>query len=214
MRLPEPAIRATSLAYRPLQWQVERREPLPSPSELGSGAERRSVREFTRPALSAISTLLWHSARRQESLASPAGFDLHLRPVPSAGAIHPVHILVEHPSEGTWTRYDPTTHALDHLAEQRGLLELRESSRAYIDPGPGTLVLFAAEPGLTEAKYGDAASLIWRDAGVLQGAIALLAPQAGMATCFLGLTGDRFLSGLGEQGQLIGVGTAILGGAA
>lgn len=213
MRLPEPTIRTSPQLYAPLRWPTERSEPLPPAPPLSECGERRSIRKFSRPSIAAISALLWHTARRQESLASPPGFDLQLRPIPSAGAIHPIHLLLEHPESGNWTRYDPRMHALDHLPELGALRTLRDAAGDYVNPGPGVLVLFAAEPGLTTAKYGDAASLVWRDAGVLQGAIALLAPSTGLGACLLGLTGHNCLNGLGEEGQLVGVGTAILGAA-
>ena len=211
MRLPEPKVRSTPKPYHPFHWHIDRCEQLPLPRSLEFAAERRSHREFSCPSLHSLSTLLWHVARRQESLLSPEGFDLHLRPVPSAGAIHPVHVLIEHPIDRTWTRYNPLSHTLDHLTASSAFPSIRDVAKIYVDPGAGALIAFVAEPGLTDAKYEDSASLVWRDAGVLQGAFALLAPQANLVSCLLGLSGNCFASDLGKQGQLIGTGMAILG---
>jgi len=211
MRFLEPRIRTALAPYTRFQWQVERAELLPPAQRLDDEQERRSRREFNAPLMTNLSTLLWHSARCQEVLPAPAGLDLQLRPLPSAGAIHPIHLLIEHPEARTWARYDPRAHSLEHLSDVDSLAMVRATAAEYVDPGDGITLVFVAEPGLTEAKYEDAASLVWRDAGVLQGAIALLAPQAGLACCLLGLTADRFVAPLSKQHELVGVGTAILG---
>lgn len=211
MRFPEPRVRSYLAPYSRFQWPVARSELLPAAGQLDSKKERRSCRDFAAPTIADLSTLLWHVGRCQEALPVPAGMDLQLRPLPSAGAIHPIHILIERPETGAWTLYDPLAHSLQHLNDVESLATLRATAAEYVDPGSGITLVFVAEPGLTEAKYDDAASLVWRDAGVLQGAIAFLAPKAGLACCLLGLTADRFVAPLGKQHELVGVGTAILG---
>lgn len=211
MRFPEPSIREARKAYVRFDWRIAKAEALPMPRDLVGSEIRRSCRKLSAPTLFDLSTLLWHSARCQEALPSPPDFDLQLRPAPSAGAIHPIHILIEHPQNRCWTRYNPVRHQLEYLSDGDALAGVRVTAMNYVDPGEGVLLLFTAEPGLTEAKYENHASLVWRDAGVLQGTIALVAPQAGLATCLLGLTADRFVASLGKQSQLIGVGAAILG---
>ncbi len=211
MRLPEPRVRATALPYNRLSWQVVSYEPLFAPGTLDITQERRTMRQFRAPTLPNLSTLLWHTARCQETLPSPPGFDLQRRPAPSGGAIHPIHLLIERPEFETWARYDPRAHRLEHLHDATALCGAREGAAEYVDPSEGILVLFAAEPGMTSAKYEDAASIVWRDAGVLQGLMTHLAPQAGLGCCLLGMTADRYVEPLGQKGQLIGVGVAILG---
>lgn len=211
MRLPEPKVRAAPLPYNRLSWKEVSCEPLLAPANLDKTKERRTVREFRAPSPLSLSTLLWHTARCQETLPSPPGFDLQRRPAPSGGAIHPIHLLIERPELGTWAHYDPRVHRLAHLDDATALRGAREGAAGYVDPSEGLLVLFAAEPGLTSAKYEDAASIVWRDAGVLQGLMTYLAPQAGLGCCLLGMTADRYVAPLGQEGQLIGVGAAILG---
>ena len=74
-----------------------------------------------------------------------------------------------------------------------------------------TLFLFAAEPGMTAAKYGDPLSLVWRDAGVLLGYLAAAAESIDLRLCPLGVTGDPWVRRLVDQAGLAGVGTALVG---
>lgn len=211
MRFPEPIVRPTPAPYAPIAWSFQRLEQLSIPGPLHTGLARRSLRTFAAPSLSALSALLWHAARCQETFPCPLGFDLQLRPAPSAGAIHPIHILLELPADKAWARYDPIIHQLQVLSEQRALATLRRMAEDYVRTDNGCLLAFVAEPGMTGAKYDHPESLIWRDAGVLQGVMAMTAPQTGLGLCLLGLTGDEAIASLSNQGQLRGVGVAIVG---
>jgi len=161
--------------------------------------------------MAGVGTLLWHTARCQESIPGPKGLRLEHRPVPSAGALHPIHVLLEVPGRPCWARYDPHAHALSVLPDDWPLSQLRTSATRLLDQPASTLLAFVAEPGLTSAKYFCPESLIWRDAGVLQGAICMIAPQAGLGACLLGFNGNGAFESLGQQGQLVGVGTAMVG---
>jgi hypothetical protein len=211
MDFREPRVRGTPNPHASCLWPSRHGEQLPFPSPLADVLERRSQRTFAVPSLGALSTLLWHTARCEETSSSPLGFDLQLRPTPSAGAIHPIHILLEHPRDRAWARYDPKTHRLEFLAEPGALPGLRAIAAEYVAPGDGCLLFFVAELGMTAAKYENPESLVWRDAGVLQGSLALVAPRAGLSLCFLGLTGSAAAASLNEQGELHGVGVAIVG---
>jgi len=79
--------------------------------------------------------------------------------------------------------------------------------------GSATLLLFVAEPGMTIAKYSNASSLIWRDAGILQGYFAAAAESLDLNFCFLGVTGEPWASQLVDQPGLCGVGAAYVGAA-
>jgi hypothetical protein len=73
------------------------------------------------------------------------------------------------------------------------------------------MLLFVGEPGKTFSKYNHATSLVWRDAGVLIGHMALVAESLGLNFCPLGITGEPWVSELDKQGKLVGVGVALLG---
>lgn len=211
MRFLEPVVRESPSTYQPYSWSFEQTIGLPIPGPLENDRKRRSTRAFAPVSLLSLSKLLWYAARCEETISSQLGFELQLRPAPSAGAIHPIHILVELSPAHPWSRYDPVLHQLQVLSEPRALKELRSNAERYVDPGDGCLMAFVAEPGMTEAKYANCESLIWRDAGVLQGVVALTAARADLALCLLGLTGDHAIVSLSGGCQLQGVGVAILG---
>lgn len=218
VRLPDPSPRATAAPYVPLQWPVLRSITLANPSIVHSDlfqalARRRSGAEFQPLARDALGELLWHVMRVDALSPSTLGFELEHRPTPSAGAIHPVHVLISAPGLDAAVLYRPRLHRLDVLAGSESVCrELRLLAQQLYQRADGATVLaFVAEPGLTAAKYEDASSLVWRDAGILQGTMALAAEGLGLAFRLLGATGDAQVSPLAEQGVLVGMGLALIG---
>lgn len=214
MNFLEPVPRVAPIKYSKVSWPVSGMVELPIPSIKESIwpplTPRRTTREFGPISLEEVGGLLWHTARCQETEPSDLGFDLQFRPVPSGGAIHPIHVLVEH-SGSQWARYEPLTHQLQLLDPQIDLQGLHTAAEAVLEPGQGRLLAFVAEPGMTQAKYDHWESVVWRDAGVLQGAMVLVASQLKLNMCLLGLTGHQYVAKLGGEGQLGGVGMAIVG---
>lgn len=111
------------------------------------------------------------------SLAAPAGTPGRLRPVPSAGALHPVraHLLV-----GPGCSLPPGRYAYDpraHRAHRRG--------PAPDDPPPGVLVVLTVAASRTVAHYGHRAwPLLLLDAGHAAAALALAgSPAADVLVC-------------------------------
>jgi hypothetical protein len=137
-------------------------------------------------------------------------FPIEQRGVPSAGAIHPIHILVCDLETRQLRRYDGQAHAFQVLHDLLPEELARECSKV-LPPNKGTLLLFVAEPGKTAAKYVDPLSLVWRDAGVLQGGMALAAEALRLNFCLLGITGDPWAASLSKEGKLRGVGAAFVG---
>lgn len=216
--LGNPAPRQEPGTYKPWQWPVVRSVALPAASDAlhacaGSLLERRSRRTFAPIALGELSTLLWHTLHCQRTAESPMGFAIQQRPTPSAGAIHPVHLLIQVPGEdGVWARYNSLTHALDVIGPPADVLRgLCIEADQVVSAQSGSLLLFVAEPAMTAAKYENADSLVWRDAGVMQGALAIAAEALALNYCLLGITGDPWVGQLSEQCQLVGVGLAALG---
>lgn len=214
----DPAPRSTPKLYKPIQWEITERRPLPvSGNEvltpMAAALEaRHSERTFASVPEALIGALLWHAARTKESVPSSLGFHIEHRPTPSAGAIHPVHLFIQLADEGSWARYNPQVHSLDLVVKSGKLLRpLVDHSEQVVPRGGGHLILFVAETGKTAAKYENAESLIWRDAGILQGSLALVAAALGLNYCLLGITGNPWVAKLSGQGRLQGVGVAILG---
>ena len=216
--LGSPIPRQEPLTYSPRVWPITESVRLPPgasdiPDLLVSRSSRRSRRAFAPVSLEQIGQLFWRTARCQRTTDSPFGFQLQQRAVPSAGAIHPIHLLAQMPGDtSAWARYNPLTHALDLIGSSAGVLDpLRKHADEVVLAEPGILLVFVAEPQMSSAKYENPESLVWRDAGVLQGALAIASEDLGLNFCLLGITGDPWVGLLSEQCQLIGVGLAALG---
>lgn len=211
----DPRPRATPSPYVPFRWPVTHRIAL----EPGSAthlvdladilANRRSHRPGVTPTIESIGVLLWQVSRTLSVAPSPYGFELERRPIPSAGALHPIHMLVRWPAETAWTRYDSRAHQLECLADEKGHLSgLAQHTLHVAGATDGVVMAFVAEPGRTASKYENSDSLVWRDAGVLQGTLCAVAPAVGLQVCLLGPTGDAWISRLANESQLRGAGLA------
>lgn len=214
-----PRPRATPSPYTPWGWPslgqraLSRVDSLPAMDTAQLLMGRRSCRKFgAAPAETALGHLLYLSAFALFRQPSPYGFHLQQSCVPSAGAIHGVHILVLPALAASTHLYDPVAHSLVELqnGEECAALARAEASK-LIELGKATLFLFAAEPGMYSAKYEACESLVWRDAGVLQGHLSVVAQSLDLGLCILGLTGDEALCHLGNQSKLLGVGMAAVG---
>lgn len=216
--LGNPIPRQEPVAYTPWVWPIERSISLPMLSaRVGAWPEvsstRRSRRTFAPIEWEQLGMLLWHTLYCHRTAESPLGFALQQRAVPSAGGIHPVHLVMQVPKDpALWARYNPLTHSLDVMGTSTDVLDaLRIEAERVVIAQPGSLLLFIAEPAMTAAKYENAESLVWRDAGVIQGALAMTAEALGLNFCLLGITGDPWAGKLTEQRQLVGVSIAALG---
>ncbi|RYG98596.1 MAG: SagB/ThcOx family dehydrogenase [Alphaproteobacteria bacterium] len=214
----DPIPRTAIHPYAPVVWNIKERLSLgvSAGEELAPMSttldDRRSERTFAPIPEALLSALLWHTARTKESAPSPLGFEIEHRLTPSAGAIHPVHLVLQLANEGGWARYNPQQHSLDVLVNGDRLLQpLVGHSEKVMPRGNGRLILFVAEPGKTAAKYENSDSLIWRDAGILQGCLGLVAASLRLNYCLLGITGNPWVADLSNEGKLEGVGVAILG---
>lgn len=181
-------------------------------SSFSSLIEKRRTRyEFNALSMRDLGILFSLTCKVRVTAISQMGFLLSRRPTPSAGAIHPIHVVVHLPGSQVLHRYDPFTHALVELACEIDTATLRRELNEIVDGGDGVLLLFVAEPGLTNAKYADAQSLVWRDAGILQGYFSMAAEALGLNFAPLGVTGEPWASRLVSQTGLAGVGVAYVG---
>ncbi len=212
-----PVPRERPQSYEPVCWSTNAATALEVPPSTGQVDlmelldGRRTWREFGKLNLTQLSTLLWMVARVQSTAPSALGFPLTFGPTPSAGAIHPIHILVGLPEASYWSRYDPIQHSLNRL--EGGEIDTVRLQVSEVVPtaGDATIILLAAEPGKTMAKYTNASSLVWRDAGVLLGLLSVACEALNQSFCALGLTGEPWVGQLDKQGRLSGVGVAVVG---
>lgn len=203
--------------YKPVAWPEGKRTVLPDQSASALkplaqiAVERRTGHEFGAMSLATFGSLLALTSRIQSCGNERFGFALSKRPAPSAGAIHPIHVIVSLPAIEGWYRYDPMEHVLVELPSPVQTGDVRRTLNEIVPGDDATLLLFAAEPGKTFAKYADACSLIWRDAGVLLGYFAVAAEALSLSFSPLGVTGEPWVSHLVGAGELVGVGAAFVG---
>jgi len=220
--LGNPVPRTAPRPYVRLQWPTgDGAVPVNAPRPVTDAqffevlARRRSCREFAPVPLESmvamIGQLLWASCRLEVSGNDSLGFPISRRPTPSAGAIHPIHIIVNIPGFEYWHRFDPDRGQVVELRTSVRVEDVRSSLEAVLCAPDAALMLFVAEPAMTAAKYEQSASLVWRDAGVLQGILTVTAEALNMGCVLLGVTGDPWSSQLLAQRGLQGVGAAFVG---
>lgn len=217
--LGNPVPRSTPRAYSPVQWQESGIAFLAAPPTdivlpaLNTILDRRKTTRHFGPLLEhELSYWLWFIGRETGRGHSEFGFPLTTRPVPSAGAIHPIHILISDLEKNCWHRYIPDQHALASLSTFGPCIsELHQRINQLVEVQNGVVIWLLAEPEKTGAKYANPCSLIWRDAGVLLGQMALVAEGLEINFCPLGITGQDHMSALDRQQRLTGVSFAILG---
>lgn len=217
--LGNPFPRLVPNCYTPITWPKGNVIQLPlaitaeeiQESVINILLRRRTRRQFSNLSMDMLGSLLWVCCHTQELGSDHLGFPLSRHPCPSGGAIHPVHLLVLLPQDNCWYRYDPTEHALHETPSKLDSTTVKSSMQALISAPSATLFLLAAEPGMTAAKYEASASLVWRDAGVMLGVLAIAAEALDLSFCPLGVTGEPWVSQLLEQPGLFGVGCAFVG---
>ena len=173
---------------------------------------RRSGNSFAEIDPNALGSLLWYSVRTQAvNNEDPAR---ELRPVPSAGALHPIHLLLS-TSPSAWQRYVAGRHSLAILpAEPTPATQIWGERRSILDPGFGTLLLLVGDLRLGSAYYDHPETLLLRDSGCLLGHLGLVAEALGLSYRILGPTGEPWASALRPDlvDSVAGVGMAIVGG--
>lgn len=215
--LGNPIPLETPSRYEPYEWPSQGIEYLAVPMRLALPSlekiisARRTRRTFGPISREQLAPFLWLSCRTLAKGNDQVGFPISQRPVPSAGAIHPIHLLLGEQSDN-WLQYAPDRHGLIPLRIAGDVLDgLWRAIAQVVEPEAGTALLFVAEPGKTYAKYEFGDSLVWRDTGVLIGHMALVAEALQLNFCPLGITGEPWISRLDGQSHLVGVGVALLG---
>lgn len=217
----DPVPRALPMRYEPYVWPAGAKAPLAprgQPLELNLAAlleERQTRRAFTECLDdAALGELLWLACRNRSSRPSAFGPDQESRVHPSAGAMHPIHVLIARET-GPWLRYDPLEHALIGLpGSGTSAATCREVASSLVQLAHGTLIGLVAEPGKTAVKYEHHESLVWRDAGVVLGYLSVVAEALGLAFCPLGISGQPHMTAhLPNASALQAVGLAVVGGA-
>ncbi|ROR00729.1 hypothetical protein EDF72_2257 [Delftia acidovorans] len=217
--LPEPKPRIPVQSYEPFNWPNGKAFPLEQNSLKETvdlqrlALARQSRRTFAPLPIEKLEVLLSMCCRAYSWSISDLGFEQQFRGVPSAGAIHPIHVLIQRSRHSGWERYDPIGHSLVNVQGTYDLaLAARAAADAIVFSEDAALIALVAEPGKTAAKYCFPETLVWRDAGVIIGALAWGAEALGLNICPLGATGTSFVSSIAPDGAIFGVGLVLIGG--
>ena len=157
---------------------------------------RQSVRELGAPSEADLLALLTHAGRSRFAWPTDDGWVASSRPYPSAGARHPIEIVVAavevHGLAPGLYWFDPVLCRLAVLPAGRD--EAQEvavgvqAALAVNDPPPAVLCL-VAELRRTLSRYVGGMSLVLRDSGALMATTCLVATALGLATCPIGTGG-------------------------
>lgn len=177
---------------------------------------RRSSRDFGSISIEILSEILFLSAHVKHGFSNSFGNSLSYRPSPSAGARHPVEILIcsipIFKNERLF-RYDPFNHRIQELAlDEEICIKLRlHISESFPQSELATIIWFLAFPDKTSAKYENAESLIWRDIGTLANTIQLCCTFLGLNSCISGTLGYPYFAQLFNEYKTLSGGAILVG---
>lgn len=174
---------------------------------------RVSSKNLTSLSLRQLSNLLWYAAKVIDTHYQENGYILSHRPSPSAGARHPIDLLLITPSKHLICQYyNPFEHSLNHLnLNKESLFELITHLNYNIQINEATAIWLIAHVDRTLAKYKNPASLIWRDAGALIQILQMTATALGIGSCPFGTLANPFIDKLFPSASLISCGGIIIG---
>jgi hypothetical protein len=136
------------------------------------------------------------------------------RPTPSAGALHPIELLILWPGKRpALFLYDATLHDLHRLAvtSHQPLHDLIRDVRDLLPEGDGGLIILVGDGAKVAAAYERSQSLLWRDAGALLQTLNLTATAYGQAFCAMGVLGEPVLQAIEPPPATSALGMAMIG---
>lgn len=159
-------------------------------------ANRRSRRHLGPIGLEAIATILWRTSRVEVLGPVVDGVQVTQRPVPSAGGRHPHELVVasasiEQLGDSAWA-FDPFTCELvrqEYLPEQVTAATSAVMEAGQLASTPGAVLFLRTDFSRTLSRYPAGAALVWRDSGVLLGALHLCAEDLGLSSCLVATSG-------------------------
>lgn len=148
-----------------------------------------------------VAELLWHAASiRGYADSGRAGLPIEWRVSPSAGALHPTHLVCINDAPDLRPRlYDPVDHAFHILNVDGNDIAARNATAvgAVIGAHRGCTIRLLSDFAKVSAAYENADSLILRDAGCCVATLCLCAEWLELAACPLGFLGDDMVPLLG-----------------
>lgn len=217
-----PVRRRRGLPYEEYRYRTGSVQYLPGPERISASLttallQRRCTPIVQAPPLQDLSTLLWAVGKTLSQKFTLLETDRwEHRGVPSAGGKHPVDLVLM-----DWTRvrrrlhvYEPHSHSLRVLIgfPSTAIVALGRAAEACLGWRAGVVVWHVIHAARTSSAYRHADTLLWRDSGVITGAMALVSAALGMSCVPLGITGEPWLSrGLKAHHQVMGGGGAVIG---
>lgn len=162
-----------------------------------------------------IDELLFYSAKIQLIGEDISGFPVSKRAAPSAGARHPIDLLISMPEKNSVRElsiYNPMDHSLGKLSIPNRDLELffREvnNNKQIKD---ACLIWFSIQYQKTSSKYFNPESLYWKDVGAFLYCIQIVATYLKMKSCPLGTLASQSFPKLFNTEKLISGGGILVG---
>ena len=219
---PSPIRRKQPIPYEEYHYRTGAIQYLPAPTRLAVSLRMALLERWCKPIRQApsdqdLSTLLWTVGKTLSQRVTLLAHERwEHRGVPSAGGKHPIDLLVM-----DWTRtpgalhlYDPLSHSLRVLKGFPSALNvsLSRAAEACVGWRAGLVIWHVVQVARTASAYRYPDTLIWRDSGVLTGAMAIVSAAVGLSCVPLGITGEPWLSrGLKANHQVMGGGGAVIG---
>lgn len=173
---------------------------------------RRSYKNLGALSIQQLGEMLWFTAKVIDIYVQPNGYSLTHRPSASAGARHPIDLLVISQNQSTLAYYNPFEHSLNRLKLDESIVaSLINHINESVLIGDAILFWFIAHPERTTAKYDHSQSLIWRDAGALLHCIQSTCTAMGLGSCPVGTLAEPYISQLFKDAPIISAGGIIIG---
>lgn len=161
-----------------------------------------------------VGNLLWHLTRPTgPSGIGRAGLPVERRAPPSAGGLHPFHLVCFRAGDVGAKLYEPGSHSFAPLlTDPERARDLNAAAvRAVTGADVGCTVRFIADAAKVAAAYEGAESLLFREAGCLLAFTCLFAEQLELAACPLGFLGQDVVAPLGfDPTKFIALGGVVL----
>jgi len=179
-------------------------------------ANRKSSHNFNKTTLQQLSDILWYVAKVKSTILQDDGYILTYRGTASAGARHPIDIVVYNPkllSSSYLYYYNPFEHSLNKLAgSSSDITSFIGHIDEIVNTANATVLWFVAHKNRTRAKYKYADSLIYRDAGVLIHGFQMVCTALDLNCCPIGSLGEPFISNFFKnQTGVCGLGGILIG---
>ncbi|MBN8667349.1 MAG: hypothetical protein J0M30_07580 [Chitinophagales bacterium] len=219
MKNPVPKIKedVSKYFYYPILKRIElaKELDLPQIDFIQTIKNRRSNRVFSKLDIDKLNQVLFLSSKVLTTDVLESGYIISHRASPSAGARHPIDILVMSPCIGKneLCYYNPFDHSLNTLyIEKRDIEEFISHLNSILPTQDATIIWFIAHPGRTAMKYENPLSLVWRDAGALIYCLQISATALDVNSCSIGSLGEPYISRMFKKyGNVFGVGGLLIG---